>query len=883
MFKTSKSILFFLILLPASISLYAQEDICISGKIIEIEGTPVVYAAIEVKGTKIFCYSNSEGVYKLNVPPGKVELIVSSLGYRTLVQSINVDNKTREITLIMQKESLHLDEVEVTAKTIISNKGSSCYHVGNQAVEQIQAMSLGDILTLLPGNRLKPPSMNSVQQANLRTASPSKANAFGTSVIVDGLALNNDANLQAKNPSSSISGGNSTVGRGIDLRTISAAGIESIEVITGVPSARYGNITSGAIIVKNKIGKSPLYASANLTSTSYQGTVTKGYELARNKGILNTNLSYTYSNASPINRKTYYNNVDFGIRWHLPIQEKINWNNTTSFLFGLSDDGQRVDSDELYRNTSDVRSQSYSLSVNGFMNVLGKLSYAFNGNIINQYSYFHNTGVNGPVPIVEGLETGTYFSEYTPAIYTQITKIKGLPVTFSGDLSLSQNITPEDLRISFSSGLQFNYSKNKGKGRVISGGVSLPAGVSGSRSAKFHKLPASQSFSLWNETNIKLIKEKKMYSARLGLRYDYMNMRYNLLSPRLSFSASFSDAIQIRGAWGISYKAPALIQLYPGPVYYDYTNLSYFAPNPLERLAITSTYVYQPDNSNLKPSKGKTFELGFDIETKPITVRVTAFHKELSRGIYHSPNLLLLYRQNYEVISAPKNKKPIVKEITGDIDTLIRSVYIPKNVYTARTNGVELTIIPLKINSTNTRFNINFSYMKTTTFDDGYNLKISSYVIGSDNAKWGVYQNNKDDIYLSTGNITMIQQIPSLGLVFNLTAELNFTDYEQTRTGSLYPYAYYSSDGEYHEIPEGDRTSATYADLKLPDNTYEVYSKPPFYTNYHLQVRKETAKGHSFSFFANNVFWHNPVYERKGTRRALNSTISYGFAMKFKL
>ncbi|OBQ15432.1 MAG: hypothetical protein AN481_19695, partial [Aphanizomenon flos-aquae LD13] len=46
----------------------------------------------------------------------------------------------------------------------------------------------------------------------------------------------------------------STAGRGLDLRQIPADQIESVEVIRGVPSARHGDLTAGAILVTSRAG-----------------------------------------------------------------------------------------------------------------------------------------------------------------------------------------------------------------------------------------------------------------------------------------------------------------------------------------------------------------------------------------------------------------------------------------------------------------------------------------------------------------------------------------------------------------------------------------------------------------------------------------------------
>lgn len=60
----------------------------------------------------------------------------------------------------------------------------------------------------------------------------------------------------------------STSGQGTDLRTISPDNIESVEVIRGIPSVEYGNLTSGAVIIKTKSGVTPLEAKVKLDSYS---------------------------------------------------------------------------------------------------------------------------------------------------------------------------------------------------------------------------------------------------------------------------------------------------------------------------------------------------------------------------------------------------------------------------------------------------------------------------------------------------------------------------------------------------------------------------------------------------------------------------------------
>lgn len=45
--------------------------------------------------------------------------------------------------------------------------------------------------------------------------------------------------------------------RGTDMRTIATDNIESVEVVRGIPSAEYGNLSSGMVTIHRKHGATP--------------------------------------------------------------------------------------------------------------------------------------------------------------------------------------------------------------------------------------------------------------------------------------------------------------------------------------------------------------------------------------------------------------------------------------------------------------------------------------------------------------------------------------------------------------------------------------------------------------------------------------------------
>ncbi|WP_172824390.1 TonB-dependent receptor [Polaribacter sp. KT25b] len=846
----------------------------VSGKIIDVNNNPLSDVNVIVKDLNLGTFTNKNGEFLMTIPHENFKLTVSLLGYKTVEIDLSLESNLSNIKITLKEDLLGLDEVVVTAKKTVSREGTSTYKIGSQAMKQVQAMNLGDVLSLIPGNKIEQTNLTSTKQANLRSAVSSDVNSFGTAIIIDGAAISTDANMQTKN-SSTLDGGKAVVGGGVDLRSITLANVESVEIITGIASPKYGNLSSGGILVKSKVGKSPYIVSANVSSTNYQASVAKGYEL--NKfGVLNTDLSYAYSSGSPTERKLFYQSFNLGLRWKLPVFKDVQWNHFTSLRIGHSDDGNRHEPEEVFKNEADVKSTSFQATLSGDFrsSFLGKVSYNFSGSVVNQHSFYDTYVINGPFPIIESIESATYATTYSANAFNQTRDIKGKPINLNGRIDASQNASFKSFDFNFETGLQYSFDDNTGSGRVATGNIAHTQDIAGSRSATFEKIPASKTFSAYHQTIIKRSGDASKQQLNLGLRYDNMLERYNLLSPRMSFSSKHNN-FTARGAWGVSYKAPAMVQLYPGRAYIDYINFQYYAENPEERLAIVTTYVYQPTNEHLKPNYSDLKEIGFDWSPSFMNFNFTYFKKDMRRGISTTDELLLLPKAVYEVVDAPIGVQPTV-ELTGEVNNIPRTVKVMNNNYYVLTNGVEATISPEKIKATNTQFNFRYSYLESVVTNTGFDIDKSNYVVGDNSVRYGVYDNSVRKSIRSFGTLTLIQHIPSLRFVLTLSAELNFKESSQYTRTNIYPFAYYDIDGTYIEIPEENRMNPEFDDLKKDANSY-ISDSTPFYSNFNLQIRKETKQGHSFSFYANNAPWNNPTYEFLGSRRTLNNKISVGF------
>src|SRR5690606_20909717 len=100
--------------------------------------------------------------------------------------------------------------------------------------------------------------------------------AAGTLIVLDGIPLSNNANLQSVGARGEIISPASTAGGGIDLRRIPASTLERVEVIRGIPSVRWGDLTQGAIIVDTRAAATPPEFAGRFDPRTREGNIVGG-------------------------------------------------------------------------------------------------------------------------------------------------------------------------------------------------------------------------------------------------------------------------------------------------------------------------------------------------------------------------------------------------------------------------------------------------------------------------------------------------------------------------------------------------------------------------------------------------------------------------------
>ena len=172
-----------------SISAFAQ----VGGTVVDqADGSPVARAAVTIKGNQaVWDVTDSLGWFNLKATGGTLQ--ITCLGYKTLTTAVRKDGRYS-----LAQDSFAINEVVVTATE--SHGLTSSSRIGQDAIAHIQPSSFADLLELLPGGRSVDPSFSTPKTIDLRAVSVSgddyNTSSLGTRFLIDGVPVNNDANLQ---------------------------------------------------------------------------------------------------------------------------------------------------------------------------------------------------------------------------------------------------------------------------------------------------------------------------------------------------------------------------------------------------------------------------------------------------------------------------------------------------------------------------------------------------------------------------------------------------------------------------------------------------------------------------------------------------------------
>ncbi|MGL4992734.1 MAG: TonB-dependent receptor [Bacteroidales bacterium] len=856
----------------------AANDNRIVGRVVDKDnGEEIVGATLQINSLNCGTISDLNGAFRLEaIPDGTHELEIRYLGY--MPKKVNLS--THEYMIIrLERESFKLNEVNVMADPK-SHSGS--YLIKKSALEYIQPSGFSDLLQLLPGYLSSDGGLSSVQQMTMRQAGSDASTALGSSIIIDGAPISNNANLQSQMSDQTVTD-RSTMNGGVDLRTISSDHIDEVEIINGIPSAKYGDLTSGAIIVKSKAGASPLQIRTKIDPLNKIIYVGKGFKFNGNGGSVNVGLDWADSKPDVRNSLDRFNRLTGQLIYSNQIRgekQSFNYNaklSISSVMDQLKNDPDLLQSIEYYK----VDNSKVTASIYGrwWINAPILKSIEFNLTADNSYEKLEREKIvtqKTATPTALPGVTGQHEGIYLPHEYLSQYSVVGKPLQLWGSISADGYVKLGRLEQKLTAGLNARYEKNNGKGALFD--PLLPPWP-GERNRAFNSIPGVTTVALFAEDKATLPLGLHTFSLQAGARMtimtgldrEYLIQGKAYLDPRLNLEWKlpqmnlFSKGVNLsfRLGWGEQTKFPTLDLLFPQQAWFDAVALNYYSQTEANRLVIMNSETKDRVNYNLKPARNRKQEFGVSMESSGATLSITLFREELNNGFgYKTTYFSQIYRK-YGELKEPVVGKPSTDDFTSVVDTLLSSYSRPLNGERVVKNGVEYRLILPTIKPIRTTIEINGAWYRSS-YDTGLPVEYRPN-ISLNNAPYpyvGFYNWNqgREREQFNT-NIWFNTHLPRYRMFFSCMLQSVWFTSSRSLPFSGMPTHYIGKDGVIKPYTEDDAADPIKGLLvrNFSDNYFRRTSTPVS-MSMNLKASKEIGKHLKLSFFVNRIWDYNPVY-----------------------
>ena len=889
----------------------------------------IIGATISVVDDKnVSAVTDVNGRFSLPARYQGKQVKISYIGYKPLAIAL-----AAHATYRLHQDVASLGEVVVTARASEGPVTSSI--IGRDAMTHLQPNSIADLMELLPGGYAKDPNMGEANTITLRETgtmgaygSSTKNNNYsisslGTQFMVDGVPISTDANMQysplsdtqSTVSSSSTENNRNITNRGVDMRSISTDDIESVEVVRGIPSVEYGNLTSGLVNIKKIRRAIPLTARFKADGYSKLFSLGKGVALnANGNSILNVDLGYMDSKIDPTDNFESYKRVTASLRYTLRGEKakKHLWQYSSAFDYSGSFDNSKSDPDINYGNVEVYKSFYSRLALTNSFNFKQPKSWLreveMNTSLNLQLDRLREIHLVSPqrygiVPLSwsDGENVAqAVFSEYEASYlcdgkpFTAYVKAKAI-------MGFDVMNTHSDVKV----GVNWDIAKNFGRGQVYD--MSRPLSLSGwsSRPRKYADIPSLQNFSLfgeellkwgWGKSQLELMAGVRLNSL-LGLsgKFDMSGKFY--ADPRANLAWHFPKfdiggkpmSISLNVGYGITTKMPTLNYLYPDKYYSNFVCMSYYdTQNPVENSKfVVHTFVQDPTNYHIRPARNNKWEVRFDMDWSDNRLSVDYFREKMTSGFRYS-NIYDVYTyRRYDVsqMGAGVDYTTLPYETRQVLDGYQQV----SNGSELTKQGIELSFTSQRIKCLRTRVNVTGAWFRTLYQNSQPMYESVSTVVDNQPVREkyvGLYDWNdgRQNDRLNT-NVTFDTQIPEWKLIFTTSVQCMWLVRTRLMWKDGTPKAYLSAaDGELH-----DYTAASAGDSYLMQliKAYNQDSFKPFTVPMsmivNLKVTKEIGKYMRLSFFANKILDYLPDYTANGRVIRRNASPYFGVEAGFTI
>lgn len=800
--KQLRQFLLMILLLVSADVMTAQQNralFSISGKVVDAKtGEPVIGAAVNVEDTGIWAISDENGKFFLpDIRPGDYAVQFSCLGFVDKRLSFVVKKDIPNLTIKLDQNTLALNSVVVTAERDKEGMNTSL-KFGANALNHLQMSNVTDISALLPGGKTVNPDLTTDNAVSLRSGGLAAGNAaFGTALEVDGVRVGNNASFGSMS--------------GTGTRNISTENVQSIEVITGVPSAEYGDLNSGMVRINTRKGLTPWNITFAVNPRTYQASASKGIDLMKNRGVLNVSAEWTRATqklSSPYTSYTrrgfsasYSNTFKNVLKFEAGATGNIGGMNTKNDPDAYKGTWSKVRDNVLRANTS----LTWLLRKSWITNLKLDASVNYNDNRSQDHAYGSSASM---LPAVHSELAGYYLADRLPVSYFSDKVIDSKELDYAASLKYEWFKKSGKRLSKLKAGVQWKANGNVGEGEYYK---DPSVAANGYRPRPYSQYPFMHNVAAYIEEDYTFPIGKTSLQISAGLRLDNLFVKdtdyknVSSLSPRFNAKWKISDNLSIRGGWGVSEKLPSFYILYPVQKYRDIQTFGFSHGD-------SSSYVYytQPYkmlfNENLKWQKNYNAEFGIEAYFLRTSVSLVGFFNK-TKNPYTYQNIYTPFSYNIMSVpsgyTVPDNPEIRVDSQTGQVymrgsneefwtpmatkvtDKTFFESQMPGNGDDIYRTGAELIVDFPEIAPIRTKFRLDANYAYTHYIDNTLNWTYrtgwSHTSLSNRSYQYvGIYANggesgtfNGKESHSLNANLTAITHIPEARIVITCRLEMS--------------------------------------------------------------------------------------------------------------
>lgn len=614
----------------------------VSGKVISSRLKPVAFASVTIPFLDLSAGANDKGEFIFQkLPAGKFTIQISCLGFARRSFDIEVKQNIADLIFKLEELDLTLKEVVVTANRN-TNTLSTSYIMDRTALDHMQMLSVADVTSLLPGgktNRNLHLATASSQPIAINGSTGEKGNPlFGVAVELNGVRLSNT----------------STPGViGTDTRNIASSNIESVEIVTGLPSVEYSDLTNGLVKINTRKGKSPFILELMTKPNTKQVALSKGVELGPDAGVLSMNLEHTQSISDIASPYTSYNRNNLGINYSNVLNRKtgrplfleIGLNGNIGGYNSKSDPDQFVNTYDKSKDNALRGNLSLKWQTNKpwLTSIEATSTFNFNNRTTEISS---NQSVSASSAAIHAMQEGYYVGQryidnpsaeiilIDPGYWYQLGFNEDKSNNYSARLKANWNRQFNNINNHLLIGGEWTSSSNSGRGTYYADMRYAPTW----RPYPYSDLPAIRNYALFAEDRVHVRFPHSSLRLMAGLRSDitaiagseYNNL--NSLSPRFTAEYSFFEKVhqklselRLRVSWGKTVKLPSFSILYPQV---NYRDILAFAPGTTADGKTFYAYYSTPNtplyNPGLKWQQNTLREINLEGTISGVEIMITA-------------------------------------------------------------------------------------------------------------------------------------------------------------------------------------------------------------------------------------------------------------------